>query len=376
MQKLTQFPVPELEILDEIYITIAVDLVSESTTQDKNRIQLSNRLNEAESKLESLEDQELVAKFNKQIDEVRKHLRELITHRGGLVLFITADDIYYYHLNNPTKDLLDIGLLPNFKPLIENYQFSNNYHLLVLSQEAFELFEGNHENIRRIDIDDEDAPVDLETALGTEKTGGELNHGTFGSRGSGAPQTFHGHNETSAEKDIDRENYFRIVDKYIYDNYSLPESTPLILYALSENQNVFRNLTKNQFLLDEGINESGNKMSQQEIEKKTIAKHDEIIEHEKENILTMFRETTPEYRIDNHLDDLASSAIQGRISELIINHGFKQNGSINSDGLYQEDDNNFLKQIVARTIQTGGTVYLFDSEELPEEINMSARLRY
>lgn len=370
------FPVPELEIKDEIYISIGLTLSEEAHTSDKNRIHLSNLLNKAESELANIADKDLTNKLQARIEEVRSNFRELTGHRSGLLIFIHVDEIYYYLLNVAVNDLVDVGKLPNFKALIENFQFSNSYNLLVLSREEFSLYEGDRHGIEVVKIEDEEAPIDLETALGTEKTDQNLSHSSFGSRGSDGTQSFHGHNDTSEEKDIDRENYFRIVDNYIYENYSLPAEKSLILYALADNQNVFRSLSKNGFLLDEGIYESGVKVSNKDIEKATLALHEEIIQKEKDDILNKFRETTPEFRIDNHLNDLANSAVQGRINELIINKDYSQEGSINDQGIYEESQENFLRQIVAKVIQTNGKVYIFDSEELPVDINIAARLRY
>lgn len=376
MIELKTFPAPELEIKDEIYITLGLTLSDESHASDKNRIHLSNLLNDAETKLAELEDKDLIDKLKEGLEETRLNIRELTAHRSGMLIIIHEDEIYYYHLNVTVNDLVDVGRLPNFKALVENYQFSNDYHLLVLSREEFSLYEGNNHGINPIAIEDEDAPVDLETALGTETTDQFLSHNSFGSRGTDGSQSFHGHTDTSEEKDIDRENYFRIVDNYISEHYSQENQTPLILYALADNQNVFRSISKNPCLLEEGIYESGNKVNQQVIEKATLALHDDIIMNQKQTILKNFNETSPEFRIDNHLNDLASSAVQGRINELIINKNYTQNGSIDDQGMFKDSDDNFLRQIVVKVIQTNGKVYILDPEEIPADINISARLRY
>lgn len=376
MHKLEIFPVPELEILDENYITVATELSSEALTNDKDRIQLENLLKEAEEKLNLLEEEGDKSAFKERLEEARTNIRELISHRGGLAIYMTKDDIYYYHLDEPTQTLVDVGFLPNFKPLIESFAFTSNFHVLVLSREEMSLFRANRYGVEPVKFEDEDAPVDLKTALGDELDGGELNHGTYGSRGGSQPQTFHGHNDTSSEKDIDRENYFRAVDNYIYENYSLPTEKPILLYALTENQSVFRDISKNQFLMEESIAESGNKLSTQEIANKVKAAYQEILAHEQNNKLAELNETKPEFRITNQPNDLAQAALQGRINELFIRQGYKLDGEINERGLYEESGQNFLKQIVARVVQAKGKVYLYDGSALPEGADIIARLRY
>lgn len=376
MKKLTVFPTPEIDVLEEIYVTLALTLEKTSVTNDKGQIKLANAISQAKDLLEDLEDQELAQALSDQLDQIDQESHSLVDHTGGLVVFVTKDEIYYYHTESQPKSIVDVGYYPNFKPLIENFQFTQSFHLLVLSRESFSLYAVSEFEAVQIPIEDEDAPTSLEQALGTEKEGGELSHGSFGSRGTGAEQTFHGHNDTSNEKDIDRENYFRQVDDYVYENYSLAEGKKLVLYALPENQAVFRDISDNQHLISKGIESSGTNLSDQEIQQQAIAFQKELVTSQKQSLLEDFRETTPEYRIDNHLDDLSSSAAQGRINQLIIANDYQQSGSINDQGLYEESDRNFLKYISSKVIQTDGDVYVLDDEELPEDINISARLRY
>lgn len=166
------------------------------------------------------------------------------------------------------------------------------------------------------------------------------------------------------------------MDNYIYENYSLPTSKPLLLFALTENQSVFRDLSKNQFLMEESIAESGNNLATQDIGNKVKAAYQEILAHEQNDKLAELNETSPEFRITNQPNDLATAALQGRINELFIRQGYKINGEINERGLYEESDKNFLKQIVARVVQAKGKVYLYDGSALPEGADIIARLRY
>ena len=375
MIKLTAFPAKELEKVDKFFVTIAMELHATSVSSDQDRIQLNNLLEEAKKRVEAECDKEVSNKFQEQIERAKINDVELVTYRGGLALYITEDEVYYYHLGIPVANLVNVGKAPNLTPLIENYQYTNQYHVLILNREDIRLFEGDATSVKEIDFEDDDAPRTLNDALGSELTGGGANSGAYSATGGGE-QGYHGHNDTSHEKDIDRENYFREVDNYIHENYSSARDLPLILYALSENQAVFRELSKNPYLIDGRIEESGANANFNTVQEKALNKNIEIVKKEQETMFNRFRETAPKFRIDNQLDDLSMSAIEGRIEELLVNKGYSQSGTITDNGSFEESDKDFLKQLITKVATAKGKIYIVPDDDMPDGINVSARLRY
>lgn len=372
MIKLNAFPAAELEQDDELFVTIALELHSTSVSSDQDRIQLNNLLDDAKKRIKDECDKDLAKKLVAQVDEAKKHDIELVTYRGGLALYITQDEIYYYHLGIPVANLLNVSKAPNLTPLIENYQFTNQYFLLLLNREDIRLFEGDATSVKEVELVGSDVPNTLEAALGTEKTGDSSVSGA----GGGGESALHGHTETSKEKDIDRENYFRIVDKYINDHYTSERDLPLILYALPENQAVFRKLSKNNHLIEDGIEESGANVNFKVVQEKALEKNVEIVIKQKEKLFNRFRETSLKYRVDNQLNDLAMSATEGRIEELLVNKDYHQRGIITPEGEFEDVDHDFVKRLITRVISTKGKVFVVNSDDMPVGINLSARLRY
>lgn len=381
MHQLFNFPAEELEKKDTIYISIALELHAISLTDDKDRIQFENLMNQAEKELEKLdlEDHDLLLK---QLNEVRIHKNSLANQTGGLALYITTANIYYYDLAVPVEENVTIGESPYILPLIENFQYEQDYHLLLITRDRARLFEGHGPNLSELDMteENEDAPVDLETALGTEREGGELNFGTYSSTtgGDGSSQFFHGHNETSQEKDIDREHYFRIVDRFVYDHYSVDQKWPLIVYTTEENQSVFHSLSKNEHLSDFKIIGSTANMKDNEIKEKVTNEIMDLIGQEKKQALMELEEVSPQNRIENIPDDLAAASLQGQIDTLYLEKGLEIPGTITDEGRYDREDekNDFVQKLVNRVIQTGASAYIFERDDMPEDLEIIARLRF
>lgn len=380
MKYLDVFPEEEiLSIKEEPVISISQRLSVEDITRDKDQTRLSNLISEGRKLAKEKYSSEVAEKIISQLDEVEKHMRELVIPRGGLLVYATLDEIYYTHTAIPVDNTVTAGHLPYLLPVIANYQFSHNYHLLVLNQNEISLYQGRGRELEKIEFPEDDAPKTLEDALGTEKVGGQLTHGTYGSRGTDGPHSFHGHNETSSEKEIDRVNYFRVVDKYIYENYSRVEKIPLILYATPDNQAVFRDLTDNQYLLEEGIEKDGSQATIKELEEATFEFDQKLVRQEKEELFELFDETAPNYLIENDPAQLARAVVEGRIETLVVNESKDAKGRINDDGTYEEDEDDYYRHLVTRALQSKADVYVvmddFFEEDRPD-FTAVARLRY
>lgn len=380
MKYLDIFPEEEiLSIKEEPVISISQRLSVEDINREKNQTRLSNLLSEGRELAKEKYSSEVAEKILNQLDEVEKNMRELILPRGGLLIYATLDEIYYTHTAIPVDNTVTVGHLPYLLPLITNYQFSHNYHLLVLNQNEISLYRGRGRELEKIEFPEDDAPKTLEDALGTEKVGGELTHGTYGSPGTGGHQSFHGHNETSSEKEIDRINYFRVIDKYIYENYSRHEEIPLILYATPDNQAVFRDITDNQYLLEEGIEKDGSRATIKELEEATFEFDQRLVQQEKDELFELFDETSPNYLIENDPAQLARAVVEGRIETLVVNEAKDVKGRINDDGTYEENEDDYYRHLITRALQSKADVFVVMEDFFGEDdldFTAVARLRY
>lgn len=382
MQQLFNFPTEELVQQDTTYITIVQELHATTLTNDKDRIQFENLVNQAKK---NISDSNLTDKNSllEQLDVALRNQDSLIQYIGVLVVYITPEDFYFYHLGIPVtvNDGVYISELPYILPLAVNTQYTLDYNLLVLNRDSIRLYEGHGGTIYELDLDEyEDAPIDLETALGSEVDGGSLNFGTYNASysQSGSSQFFHGHNEVSNEKDIDRERYFRMVDDFVFENFSNKNNYPLIIFSVEENQTVFKNISKNKFLSDVTINGSASGLNAQAIEKKVAETISQLNKDKKDRLLSELNETSPENKIGNIPDDLVSTSLEGRIDTLYLQNDYEIPGTITEDGRYQENDsrNDFIKLLVKNVFDANGKVYIFEEEDMPENTPIAAKLRY
>lgn len=359
MKRLKTFPSKHLPLVNEICVSISIDLDTSSAYSEKDSVTLSNFLKEAEKQTSAAGFD-----FEKNFEAVRNHSRELLNNTGSLLLYITKNDIVYYHIQQESPDKVFVSTAPFVKPLIQYYQFNPELQVLVLNQDHARLF--SLESCSIEEIKNNKWPIHMTDALGDEKVGGELTHGSYGSRGTDGEQSYHGHNETSKEKEIDRENFFRYVDNLILETMS-EESTELILFSLPENQAVFRKISKYDGLLEKGLELSGAQLSDLQIAEQ-VENFTSVSAKEKEQTLfKKFKETSPEFRVEN-LDELTQLAKEGRVEEVILSNtlSLEQN----------EKDSSLAIGLITNVFESSGKVYIVDSKALPSGVSVSGRLRY
>ncbi|MDZ7834199.1 MAG: hypothetical protein U5K84_01475 [Alkalibacterium sp.] len=293
----------------------------------------------------------------------------------SLVLYVTPDEVYYYRLSVPVHSGTVVSKEAYILPLISNFQYVSYYHLLCLNHDKFTLYNGRKNKVQKINLP-EDAPDTLTKALGEELTGGALNVADY----AGGPGTgmFHGHNEKSNEVEIDQINYFREVDKYVFEHYSKPTELPLVLFALPENIADFEKISKNNYLDETKVEASPSQLSENDIQDKTSKVVDQIINRRYDKLVSKFEETTPEYKLGAQYGDLAMASIQGKIDTLLLEDHYQVKGRIDENGQYHEgtENNIFVNQLVHNVLKTNGQVYVLETANMPSDTGIAALLRF
>lgn len=376
MKELFTFPAEELKNTKEkAVVTLTMDIEEAPFDDEKDKIQFDNLIKEAKERVIHDVGEDVWNEIYAQVSDLNAQTDFWRKRNGGIVFYITPSACYYYMLSEGIGKSVFVSKQPNILPLVRDFQFNKHYHVLALTNEDFKLFNGKQFTIDEIELP-EDAPNTLEKALGTVKTGGELNVGSYGGAGGGTGM-FHGHNETRKEKEIDQTNYFRIVDEYVYEHYSKDMQLPVVLFTLLENEAIFRKISSNQFLSDVAIKKSPAQLSNLEIQKETIKAIKTLTEQRLTKLVTKFNETVPALRLESQYDDLAQASLEGRIDYLLIEEGTVVKGIINEDGQYESNPrNDYLNQLAWNVLNTHGEVYVLNRSEMPSSEKIMAGLRY
>ncbi|GEP24452.1 MAG: hypothetical protein LKF37_10335 [Lentilactobacillus diolivorans] len=187
------------------------------------------------------------------INEVNDLIRQQLPYEGiTLISDKSGKQVYYlirtsveeadYHIDDFVDYLLLLSEAPNA-----------DYTLLELNRDNSKVYQLKNKRVSPLAV--EHYPATVQDALGTEIRGGELN---FSARGGNAQ--YHGHNETSQEKQIDQERYYRVISDLLKDDKDLGNHD-FILMGLTKNVNLFKKLSKGLKISDVMIDQSVQNLS-------------------------------------------------------------------------------------------------------------------
>jgi len=330
---------PKTLIPNEDVLTLSINLNKLKYQQDE-RLHLKSALTEI--KKYSMEHPELNYKeLERQVDNL---IDQNLPYQG-ITLFIQGNTLELFVLPRTTVDevKLTISKSPDLLSILRE-QPNKMYYLLALEGTSFRLFKIVDKTVAPVKLD-ADAPTDLVETLGSEKRGGELNF-----IGKGGSTTFHGHNETSKEKQIDLERYYREINKYLVETIDL--TVPIVLMGLPKNLALFKRISEKLSLSEIQISKSPTDLTNAQIEKTTS---NEISEQEVETItddvaaINNKRVLTDTAEIDQAIDT-------NQLNKLIVNVGNLSNSV--DDHLYND-----INRIISRALKINSQVVVLKQEE-------------
>lgn len=298
----------------------------------------------------------------------------------GLAVLANKDKCIVYKLNRTVEELAVVANSFHIKPLIRNFQSADSYHILGITRNDFNIYEGNRYSIEMIELD-KDTPKTLEEVLGDEYTEPHLTPGTYG--GAGGTPMFHGQGGRKDEIEIDTERYFRYIDKFIIDNFSNRMKLPLILVALDEHQGEFRNISKNKFLLHQKVSKDPEALPREEIRKLTWDKMEPLYLRKTQDLIDRYGLQSSKFLGTGDLAEIAKAALEGKIDTLIIESGKVEPGRVNrKTGELERGDldnpklDDILDDLGEIALKSQSEVVVLPKERMPTDTGIAAIFRY
>jgi hypothetical protein len=298
----------------------------------------------------------------------------------GLAILANPERCIIYKLMMPVEEICIVADSLHIKPLVRYFQIADKYQILALNMDSFDIYEGSRDGIEKFEMPEGD-PTTLEEVLGSEQTDAYLSYGSYG--GAAGTPMFHGHGDSKSEKDIDREKYFRYVDKYVYDNFSRPSGLPLILVAVTEHHAQFEKISKNPHLEKPGVKESPKSLSADELRKETWKAMEPRYIEKTEKDIERFSSGVVRGMASDDIKEVALAAVEGRIDKLLIEAGRTLPGKFNhatgeiekkSPDIGKTDD--IIDDIAEAVIKHKGSVTVLEKERILVKTGVAAIYRY
>ena len=321
--------------------------------------------------------EELIKPF-KQLEEDKEFW---INVSEGIAVLANKNKCIVYKLSRTVDEIAIVANSFHIKPLIRNFQSADNYQVLGITRDDFNIYEGNRYGIKMIEID-EDIPKTLKEVLGDVYTDPSVHTGRYSGGSTGTP-VFHGQGGKKDEVEIDTERYFRFIDKFIMENFSTEMKLPLILVALDEHQGEFRNISKNQYLLEEKVSKDPEALPREEIERLTWEQMEPLYIQKTKDIVDRYGLQSSKFLGSDDLAEIARAALEGRIDTLMIESEKVEPGRVNKETgeiekveLDNPEIDDILDDIGEMALKSKSEVVILPKERMPSETGIAAIFRY
>lgn len=298
----------------------------------------------------------------------------------GLAVLSCPKRSVVYLLHDTVEPLAIVADRFQTKPLVRAFQSIDQYHLLGLSSNEFDLYQGNQHGIEKIHLPP-DTPRDVKAVLGDQLTDSYLTQGSYNNAEQSA--MYHGHGGAKLEINKDTEKFFRYVDRFVEEQFSKPMKLPLILVALKEHHPTFANVSNNPYLLERGIHGEYTSMTLEQLRERTweilvpiyqakIAEHvsrleQAIADGTGSNSLAIISKAIFENRVETLFVDVAKT-IPGIVSP--------ETGKIYDRSLDSPDIGDVLDALVQLALQSKSTVIALPTASMPGTSGIAAIFRY
>jgi hypothetical protein len=355
-------------------------------SSQEDPIRYRNLLHRAEESLREKYPARVVRPVLEKLERFATDTDFWIQAVSGLAVFGSADELKVFKLQQPVPELLSVADRFQIKPLIRALQRDGRYQLLTLSLAEAKLYEGSRDTLDPVDLPG--APLTIAQALGAELTEpySKVTRGHGSGMGSKVPM-HHGQGGRKDERPIDRERFFRAIDREILERASKLSSLPLVLAALAEHQAHFRGLSHNPFLIAAGLELNPGALTPGELRDAAWRVIEPYFEERLSALLDAYGEACGHGRASDRLEEIAAALAQSRVGTLMVESDRRVPGMLDAvqgtvrtaadvQSAADPATSDVLDDLAEAALRTGGEVIVLESTRMPSKTGAAAVFRY
>jgi hypothetical protein len=308
---------------------------------------------------------------------------EFWNHRtDGLAILSSPEMFEIFELQRPVRELLVVADSFHTKPLLRILQSAERYQILCLTRSEARLYEGNRDALDPVELTN--VPATMTETLGDQRFQRHQMVGSYGLQaGGGGKALFHGHGSTADEVEIDTNRFFRAIDRGILEYHSRPSGLPLMLAALPESHDSFRQVSNNPFLMAGGIMRNPEALSLDQLNKLAWEKVEPLYLARLEGLKENFRTARSRQTGSADLSDIAKAVVAGRVGSLLVDADReipgrfdRATGAIHFEPLASPEVDDLIDDLMEAVLRTGGEVVVVPTERMPADTGLAATFRH
>jgi len=299
----------------------------------------------------------------------------------GLAILSSPENFQVFALQRPVPELLVVADSFHTKPLLRILQSADRYQVLCLNRQQAKLYEGNRDALDPVDLTD--MPSTITEALG-EKRAEPQTVAQYGlGANKGGTQIHYGLGAKIDEVDVDRDRFFRAIDRGILEHHSRPSGLPLIMVALAEHHSPFREVSRNPFLMADGIMMNPDALSLDQLREKAWEVVEPLYQERLAKLVESYEFARSQQLGSDDLAKVAEAGTTGRIATLLVESERQIPGRINAaTGRIEPGDlsdpatDDILDDLAEGVLRMKGEVVVVPAERMPSKTGVAASYRF
>jgi len=302
--------------------------------------------------------------------------------QGGLAVLGAQGMFRVFLLQRPVAELSVVADSFHTKPLRQWLQSTGRYQVLALSLNKVQFYEGDRNALDAVSLA-VDVPQTMTEALGNGRTEPHSTVSSYGGIGGGHMAMHHGQSGKKDEIDAEAERFFRAVDRAVLAHHSQPSGLPLMLAALPEHQHLFREVSRNPFLMTSGLMVDPQSLKLDALRQRAwdVAAPQQIAQQAEWR--DAYQAATAKGLGSEDLSQVALAAVAGRVATLLIEAEREVAGRIDgSTGRIDPADlgnpraDDVLDDLGALVESMGGEVHVLPADRMPCSTGAAASFRH
>ncbi|HSK13009.1 MAG TPA: hypothetical protein VK907_07315 [Phnomibacter sp.] len=301
----------------------------------------------------------------------------------GIAIFGTTGLFKVIGLQESVDELAIVADSFHTKPLRQYLQTADRYHVLGLSRNRIQIFEGNRHSLVEITVPEE-MHATLPALLGDELTEKHSTVASYGGVGNGSVDMHHGDGGIKDQIDNDTKKFFRYISSEIAVKFSKPSGLPLVLAALPEHHSLFQEVNKSSFLLETGIPKDPQYISYEDLAKLAWEVMEPVYLQKIITLAEQFGQAKANNMGSDDLETVAAAVAEGRVATLLIEAARiipgkitdNDTGSIENDPIKNPEIDDLLDDIAQMATTMGSEVFVIPSVDMPSQTGLAAIFRY
>jgi hypothetical protein len=251
-----------------------------------------------------------------------------------------------------------------------------------LNRHEAKLYEGNRDALDPVELTN--VTSSIKDVLREERSPPTQMVGSYGTRsGAGGTAVYHGHGPQTDKVEADMVRFFREVDRGILEHHSRPSNLPLMLAALPEYHEPFRDISHNPFLMGDGIRENPYALSIDELREQAWEKIEPLYLARLEGLKDNFNTARAQNAGSAELSPVAKAAVAGKVATLLVEADRVISGIVDrSSGSVRPADpahwyvDDMLDDLAELVLTKGGEVVVVPGERMPTTSGLAAIYRF